>query len=47
MKYQLMGIFAIAQARRSTAREDRPSISEEIEKNAIKGYLICFPDYNT
>jgi hypothetical protein len=33
--------FAIAQDRRSAAREDRPGVSEKIEKDAIKGYLIC------
>jgi hypothetical protein len=42
-----MEIFAIAQARRSATREDRPSVSEEIEKSAIKGYLICFSNYST
>jgi hypothetical protein len=31
----------------SPAREDRPVVSEEIERIAIKGYLICFPDYST
>jgi hypothetical protein len=42
-----MEIFAITQEKGSSTREDRPIVSEGIEKSAIKGYLICFPDYNT
>jgi hypothetical protein len=42
-----MEISAIAQTRKSAVREDWSSVSEEIGKSAIKGYLICFPDYST
>jgi hypothetical protein len=34
--------FAIAQEEKGGAsRENSPVVSEEIEKDAIKGYLIC------
>ncbi len=41
MKYRCMEDFAIAQDRRgSSAREDIPAVSEEIEKDAIKGDFV-------
>jgi hypothetical protein len=41
--------FAIAQERRRETQleKDRPVVSEEIEKDAIKGYLICVQNCST
>jgi hypothetical protein len=44
MKYRLVEDFAIAQERRRDTQHEKTeeSLLREIEKDAIKGYLICF-----
>ena len=42
-----MGSLAIAQKKGGSARKDRVISSEEIEKDAIKGDLICLPNCST
>jgi hypothetical protein len=39
--------YCSGKKKRGSTREDRPVVSEEIEKDAIKGYLICVSNYST